>query len=75
MTHPRGSIFINGVNLKNIPPEIWQRYISALMQDFVNYNFTIKEAIAISQQPNFLDMRKKVQEAARQSQAYLSLKI
>lgn len=64
-----GSIFINEVNLKNIPPEIWQRYISALMQDFVNYNFTIKEAIAVSQQPNFLD-EKKVQEAARQSQAY-----
>ncbi|MDQ5912120.1 MAG: ATP-binding cassette, subfamily bacterial [Patescibacteria group bacterium] len=64
-----GSIFINGVNLKNIPPEIWQTYISALMQDFVNYNFTIKEAIAISQQPNFLD-EKKVQEAAKQSQAY-----
>lgn len=64
-----GSIFINGVNLKNIPPEIWQTYISALMQDFVNYNFTIKEAIAISQQPNLLD-EKKVQEAARQSQSH-----
>lgn len=64
-----GSIFINGTNLKNIPPEIWQSYISALMQDFVNYNFTIKEAIAISQQPNFLD-EKKVHEAAKQSQAY-----
>lgn len=64
-----GSIFINGVNLKNIPPEIWQTYISALMQDFVNYNFTIKEAIAISQQPNLLD-EKKVQEAAKQSQSH-----
>lgn len=64
-----GAIYINGVNLKNIPPEIWQSYISALMQDFVNYNFTIKEAIAISQQPRLMDDNRVI-EAARQSQAY-----
>ncbi len=64
-----GDIFVNGVNLKNIPSEIWQAYISALMQDFSTYNLTVKEAISISQQPRFLD-ETKVREAAKQSQAH-----
>lgn len=63
-----GSIFINGVNLKNIPPEIWQAHISALMQDFVNYNFTVKEAIAISQNPGEID-ESKILEASARSQS------
>lgn len=63
-----GNIFINDVNLKNIPPETWQSYISALMQDFVNYNFKIKEAISISQKPEHVD-ESAVVEASQRSQA------
>lgn len=63
-----GNIYVNGVNLKNIPPEIWQAHISALMQDFVNYNFTVRDAIAISQNPGRVD-ETKILEASQRSQS------
>jgi ATP-binding cassette subfamily B protein len=67
-----GDIFVDGVNLKNIPPEIWQAHISALMQDFVDYNFTVKDAIAISQNPGQIDEAKILEASSRsQSSAFI----
>lgn len=64
-----GNIFINNVNLRNIPSDIWQAYISALLQDYSHYNFTVKEAISISQNPTEPD-EAKILDAANQSQAH-----
>lgn len=64
-----GNIFVNGVNLKNIPPEIWQTHISALLQDYANYNFTVREAIAVSQDLTAPD-EARVISSATQSQAH-----
>lgn len=64
-----GDIFANGVNIKNIPPNIWQRYISALMQSYSSYDFKIKDAIAVSDDPDNIDIDRVI-EASRKSQAF-----
>ena len=44
-----GEITINGINLKNIKPEDWWVYVSALTQDFNVYNsLTVKDSLMIA---------------------------
>ena len=40
-----GEVLINGVNLKDINLEEWHKYIGALFQDFIKYQFTFKENV------------------------------
>lgn len=40
-----GEIVINGVNLKEINLDEWYKLIGALFQDFIRYQFTLKENI------------------------------
>ena len=64
-----GDIYINNVNLKNINPDIWQKYMSVLLQSYANYNFTVKDAIGISKYPEQLDFE-RVKESAEHAQAH-----
>jgi len=41
----QGEILINGVNVKDINLEDWHKYIGALFQDFIKYQFTFKENV------------------------------
>lgn len=40
-----GEILVNGVNIKEISIEEWHKYIGALFQDFIKYQFTFKENV------------------------------
>ncbi len=63
-----GAIYANGINIRHIPSEIWQRYISVLMQSYTEYELTVREAIAVSQDPENRD-DDRVKESAEKSQA------
>ncbi len=43
-----GDIFVNGVNLKSVDIKSWRNSLSVLLQDYASYNYTVREAIAIS---------------------------
>ncbi len=40
-----GEILINGINIKEVHLEEWHKYIGALFQDFIKYQFTFKENV------------------------------
>lgn len=40
-----GEILINGVNIKDINRSEWYGYLGTLFQDFVHYNFTVRDNI------------------------------
>ncbi|OJI09544.1 hypothetical protein COT69_00405 [candidate division WWE3 bacterium CG09_land_8_20_14_0_10_39_24] len=63
-----GEILINGINLKNIKLSNWYSYLGTLFQDFVKYNFTVRDNIMLGA-PHIRD-EKRMQEAAVQSGAY-----
>jgi len=51
-----GEILINGVNIKEVSLDEWHKYIGALFQDFIKYQFTFKENVY------FGDLTKKQEE-------------
>jgi ABC-type multidrug transport system fused ATPase/permease subunit len=65
----QGDIYVNNVNLKNIDPDIWQKYMSVLLQSYANYNFKVKDAIGVSKHPGELDFE-RVKESAEHAQAH-----
>jgi len=63
-----GRILIDGYDLKNIDLESWYFHLGALFQDYQNYRFLVKEAIAFGrtgEKPSF----EKVQLSARTAEA------
>lgn len=40
-----GEVLINGVNIKEVSLSEWHKYIGALFQDFIKYQFTFKENV------------------------------
>ena len=42
-----GNIFINGINVREIDPDEWNSYLSVLLQDYLNYDLTVKESIGM----------------------------
>ena len=42
-----GEILINGVNIKEVNLDEWYKYVGALFQDFIKYQFTFKENVYI----------------------------
>ena len=67
-----GEILINGVNIKDIKISSWYEYLGTLFQDFVKYNFTVKDNIMLGA-PQIKD-EKRMREAAVQSGAYEFIK-
>ncbi|MBT7095255.1 MAG: ABC transporter ATP-binding protein [Bacteroidetes bacterium] len=41
----KGQVLINGVNIKDLELKEWYRYVGALFQDYIKYQFTFKENI------------------------------
>lgn len=64
----KGEIFINDINLKDINLDVWRNYLGILLQDFTNYQMTVREAIAIARSEKPID-DEKVKKAAKLSGA------
>lgn len=60
-----GEILINGVNIKDIDLSSWYKQLGTLFQDFVHYDFTIRENITLGT-TNYSD-EVKLKEAAEKS--------
>ncbi len=58
-----GDIFINEINLKDIDPAEWSSYLSVLLQDYLNYDLTVRESIGMGRIESESD-EKTVREAA-----------
>lgn len=67
-----GEILVNGVNLKKLKFSNWYKFLGTLFQDFVKYNFTVRENILLGN-PNLKD-NAKMKEAALKSGAYEFIK-
>ncbi len=57
-----GEILINGVNLKEIKLSDWYDHLGTLFQDFMKFNFTIKENIMLGN-PKIHDEKRMVKAA------------
>lgn len=53
-----GEILVDGVNLKNIDIESYQKALSVIFQDYNNYEFSIKENIGLGDLNNIDDLEK-----------------
>jgi ABC-type multidrug transport system fused ATPase/permease subunit len=58
-----GSIYVNGIDLKDIHLEDWQHALGILFQDFPVYNLTIRESIGIGRIHDSEDLERLKQSA------------
>lgn len=58
-----GEILVDGVNLKDIDLDVWRAYMGILLQDFTNYQMTVREAIAIARSEYPVDDEKVIHAA------------
>lgn len=63
-----GEILINGINLKDIDPDEWGSYMSMLLQDYMTYDFSVSESIAMGR-PDDVINKKWVKQSAQFSGA------
>lgn len=61
-----GKITVNGIDLREIDPDEWLLYLGVLPQDYVTYNFTVAEAIAVGRIEKPVEMS-NVETSAKQS--------
>jgi len=64
----KGKILIDGHDLKNIDLESWYKKLGVLFQDYSNYHFIVKEAIALGKSEKAISLP-AVKSAARASEA------
>lgn len=57
-----GEILINGINIKEIDLDWWYKNVGTLFQQFINYNFTVKESISLESDNIDLDRVKRAAE-------------
>ena len=62
-----GEILINGTNIKDVNLKDWYKYLGTLFQEFIKYDFTVKENITLGKTENFNN--EKMLFAAKQSGA------
>jgi len=67
-----GEILINGINIKDIKISNWYSHLGTLFQDFVKYQFTVRENITLGK-PDFHD-EERILDAAKKSGAYEFIK-
>ena len=67
-----GEILVNGVNIKDLKISNWYAHLGTLFQDFVKYNFTVRDNIMLGA-PDIKD-EKRMHEAAVKSGAYEFIK-
>jgi len=53
-----GQILVNGIDLKSINQKEWGSYLAVLLQDYVPYNFTVSESIAMGRSDKTMDKDK-----------------
>ena len=53
-----GEILINGINIKNLKLESWYKALGVLFQDFLKYEYTVKENIHFGKVWEELDLNK-----------------
>jgi ABC-type multidrug transport system fused ATPase/permease subunit len=46
-----GQVFIDGVDLTRIPPEVWRGRLSAAFQDFSKFEFLVRETVGVADLP------------------------
>ncbi|MGW2385987.1 ATP-binding cassette domain-containing protein [Streptomyces sp. NPDC001658] len=63
-----GSILVDGVDLRRIPPEAWRARTAAAFQDFVRYEFTVRHAVGVGDLPR-ADSEEAVRTALARAQA------
>lgn len=63
-----GEILINGVNIKNLDLERWQSTLGILLQDFIKYEYPVKDNIYFGNVAIREDME-KIKEAAKNAGA------
>ncbi len=64
----RGSIFLDGVDLRDVKLETWHALVGTLFQEYANYRFLAKESIAVGKTDIRMDMD-RVRKAAHESEA------
>jgi ABC-type multidrug transport system fused ATPase/permease subunit len=64
----KGKVLVNGVSLRDVEPEEWQKSLSVLTQDFATYHFKVDHSIAFSDTKLGVD-NQKVAAAATKSTA------
>jgi ABC-type multidrug transport system fused ATPase/permease subunit len=63
-----GKITVNGIDLREVDINEWWSYLGVMLQDYSNYDFTTKQAIAVGRTDRDLDID-DVKRAAEISQA------
>jgi len=61
-----GDIYVNNTNLKDVDPDEWNKYLSVLLQDYLTYDLTVAESIAISKSDTPIDSA-RVEESGKNS--------
>ena len=64
----KGNILINGIDLKDLDPNEWGSYMSMLLQDYMTYDFSVNESIAMGRPDEKIDL-KRVKKSAQFSGA------
>ncbi|MEP5072630.1 MAG: ABC transporter ATP-binding protein, partial [Crocinitomicaceae bacterium] len=64
----KGSIYINGTDLRDIDQEQWWSYLGIMIQDYQEYNFLVKDLISLGDTKKETDLD-KVRNHARLSTA------
>jgi ATP-binding cassette subfamily B protein len=63
-----GSITVNGHDMRELDIDEWWSYLGVLLQDFITYNFSVKESVSIGRVDKSIDME-VVKLATKQSTA------
>lgn len=58
-----GRVTFGGVPLPEVSPEIWQQHVTAILQDFTRYQFSVQENIGFGQLDKMNDMDAIVEAA------------
>lgn len=64
----KGQILVNGVDLRDIDSHEWGSHLAILFQDYVSYDFLVKDSIAMGRPDSLIDIE-KVQRAASFTEA------
>jgi ATP-binding cassette subfamily B protein len=64
----RGSVRVNGVDLKDVAPEVLRNRIGVLFQDYTNYELSVRENVALGR-PDGVVNDQRVMEALRDSRS------
>jgi ATP-binding cassette subfamily B protein len=64
-----GRILINGIDLRDVSTKEWWSYLGIMFQEYANYDFSVKEAIAIGR-PDAPARLDRVVDAAHTAQAH-----